>query len=474
MFMSISIAFLLLIGINLHASDVFSFPFEMSAKNFERYFKEPRPQSVTATFHLSYSPQKREQEVFSIDDIKFSPEKPITVIAQENDQAMEGKALFNGYCTAIMISPENEKGEKIYSVTMVFCWVFPVKKLIFEEIIGWKITVAENKILSGTQISGIKGGCRAWTVPTFWNLNDKPADFVRMIIQAGWDPNQGMLAAVTGSRQELLEVLLENGADVNRRDQQTFTPLIWAAIRSDNLAVFETLLRHHADVNIVDKHQNNALIWAARNHRSASIIRLLASHTADLNLKSTTGFTVMGELLQYADAALMLELIDKGAKLDVSFYNVFSLVKDTGRLKALIDSPHARKVLEGKKELIMVYALAVNLDSAQYLHSLGWEWKQLRGPQTSSPVLLGCALGTAKHLKFMIDELGYSIPTDGISPLAVAVGYKNYTATKFLLERGAEPIIRNDKGQIIRDYQTSPEIKELLNEYARKIKKKNL
>ncbi len=469
----ISVVFMFLIGINLHASDVFSFPFEMSPENFECYFKGSRPKPVTVTFHLNYSPQKREQDVFSVDDVNFSSEKPVTVIDKENDQTMEGKAVFQGYCTAIMISPENEKKEKIYSVTMVFCWLFPAKKLIFDEIIGWKITVAENKVLSGTQESGIKGGNRAWTVSPFWSVNDKSVDFVRMIIQAGWDPNLGVLSAIIAPHPELLAVLLENGADVNRRDQQTFTPLIWAAIRSNNPAIFETLLQYHADVNIVDKHQNNALIWAARSHRSADIIRLLASRTSDLNLKSTTGFTVMGELLQYADAPIMLELIAKGAKLDVSSYNVFSLVKDCGRLKALIDSPQVMEVLEKQKELIMAYALAVNLDSARYLHSCGWEWKQLRKSQTDSSVLLGCALGTADNLKFMIDELEYPIPSDGIPPLTLAVTYKNYAATKFLLERGIAPIIRNDKGEIIHDYQTSPEIKELLNEYAGKIEIKN-
>lgn len=108
------------------------------------------------------------------------------------------------------------------------------------------------------------------------------------------------------------------------------------------------------------------------------------------------------------------------------------------------------------------------IDNPEFeLLMVGWEWKQLPESQTGSPVLLGCALGAADNLKFMIDELQYPIPIDGIPPLTLAVAYKNYATAKFLLERGIAPIIRNDKGKVIHDYQTSPEIKKLLNEYSR-------
>ncbi len=464
--LGIPIAILLLIGINLHAGDIFSFPFEMTPKNFTRYFKEPRPQPVTVTFRLSYSPQKNEREVFSLENLELSPATPVPVIDRENDQPLTGEVAFNGPCFAVRISPESPSGEKIYSVTTIFCWVFPAKKLIFEEMIAWNITVAGNKIISGTQ-GKVTGGSQAWTVSQFWNVNDRSADFIRMIIKAGWDPNRGVRSAITGSRPEVLDVLLANGAEVNRPDQHTFTPLIWAAnTYATKPEVFETLFRHHADANITDKHQNNALMWAARNRRPAEIIRLLASRTDDLNLQATTGFTLMGELLQYADAKLLLELIAKGAKLKVSEHNAFSLVKDSDKLKALLASPEARQAIEEQKALVMTFALAVNLDSARYLHRLGWEWSRLQVPPNGSPVLLGCALGTADNLKFMVDELGYSIPTGAIRPLAVAVAYRNYSTTKFLLERGADPIIRNNKEQIIKEYKTSPEIEALLKEYT--------
>jgi uncharacterized protein len=85
-----------------------------------------------------------------------------------------------------------------------------------------------------------------------------PLPFIRQLLELGANPNYEehagfpcLIAALSTARadkRELLELLLAQGADIQQRGHNDWTPLHWAAVNDDASAV-EFLLGHGADPN---------------------------------------------------------------------------------------------------------------------------------------------------------------------------------------------------------------------------------
>ncbi len=78
-----------------------------------------------------------------------------------------------------------------------------------------------------------------------------------------------------GSQREWIELLLENGADPNERDQRGNTPL-HVAILLGNEGLARLLLVHDADVNARNHRQSSPLHYAASDGREVMVSLLLA------------------------------------------------------------------------------------------------------------------------------------------------------------------------------------------------------
>ena len=89
--------------------------------------------------------------------------------------------------------------------------------------------------------------------------------------------------------REVASLLIQNGADVNAKDQVGFTPL-HSASDKDNLDIATVLLANGAKVNSTDNIRQTPLHWAAWKSYSA-IVKLLLSKGADVNAKDVEGFT---------------------------------------------------------------------------------------------------------------------------------------------------------------------------------------
>ena len=64
----------------------------------------------------------------------------------------------------------------------------------------------------------------------------------------------------SGDARKIEEAIM-NGANVNAKDNEGWTALIWAAIRG-HIEVVEVLLKHGADVNAKNNNGRTALFWA--------------------------------------------------------------------------------------------------------------------------------------------------------------------------------------------------------------------
>lgn len=142
--------------------------------------------------------------------------------------------------------------------------------------------------------------------------------------------------------------LLNNGIDVNKRDQYGLNPIIQAAIR-ENLAVTKLLLEHGAEVNRRDIAGGTALFWAADNN-NYELCELLLKNGSDPNLYTTDGQPILVHPRLRGQKELISLLVEYGA--DITFAKDYINAKLIGH----------RFELTGKADIINAKGNFIELD----------------------------------------------------------------------------------------------------------------
>lgn len=99
-----------------------------------------------------------------------------------------------------------------------------------------------------------------------------------------------LLAAMKGDREKVVS-LLDDGADINSRDQSGWTPLLWAISRGQT-DIVKLLLEKDADVNARAARGWTALMEAA-NRGHLGTVKLLLDKGADASLRHEYGWTAL-------------------------------------------------------------------------------------------------------------------------------------------------------------------------------------
>lgn len=94
------------------------------------------------------------------------------------------------------------------------------------------------------------------------------------------------------ARIDILNTLLQHGADINKIGRDNYSVLMQAASNGD-LAVVRFLISKGADVNIANTYGQTALMYAVKDHNNekdrASIVSLLLEHGADIHARNKEG-----------------------------------------------------------------------------------------------------------------------------------------------------------------------------------------
>ena len=128
----------------------------------------------------------------------------------------------------------------------------------------------------------------------------------------------GLRAAVQERQMSRLQILLEEGADVNAKDIGGWTALILAAEKGDGEAV-QLLLRHGADVKISGSREWPALHWASKSGNEA-VVQLLVDKGADINA-SRNGWTSILLAAKRGYMSIVQSLIENGADVNTEDYH---------------------------------------------------------------------------------------------------------------------------------------------------------
>lgn len=102
-------------------------------------------------------------------------------------------------------------------------------------------------------------------------------------IIANADNNQVLIEAAKQGELEKVKSLLDGGADINGKDKNGFTALMWASSKG-HLEIVKLLLDKGADINARHSHGDIALIMAS-SEGHLEVVRLLLNNGSDINAK---------------------------------------------------------------------------------------------------------------------------------------------------------------------------------------------
>jgi len=193
-----------------------------------------------------------------------------------------------------------------------------------------KIEAVKQHLAAGTDVNT---KCSEGKTPLYHAClpfvhTDNPVEIVELLIENGADVNVKSTGA-TGwtpihqaskilryedddtTAVDIIELLIENGADVNAKDKIGFSPLHWAATKQ----IAKLLIAKGGDVNAANANGDTPLMAHASDKETA---KLLIENGADVNARNKDGLTALHEAsFSFADDDEAVEivglLIAKGA-----------------------------------------------------------------------------------------------------------------------------------------------------------------
>ena len=227
-----------------------------------------------------------------------------------------------------------------------------------------------------------------------------------------------LIVAAASGKMQAVNFLLEKGADPFLTTN-TGRNLLHAAVEGGNVLIVETVLSNNIDINSKDDDGHTSLMIAAF-HNNLEVVEYLLRKGADPLLKTKLGRNVLLIASQYASIAVIEQLL--------------SVVDINSR-----DD-------EGNTPL-MVAAACANVQAVNYLLEKDADLL-LTGKSGWSLLHFASQGGNVAIIETILSKgLDIDIKDNcgtGLTPLAVAILFKNLEALNYLLNKGADPFVETN------------------------------
>ena len=239
----------------------------------------------------------------------------------------------------------------------------------------------------------------------------------------------------------IVELLLDNGAQVDAHDRKGVTALMEAA-KWGRSRVAMLLLDRGAQVSARDNKGTTPLRWAAESHlSSASIVEVLLDHGAQIQERNNTGVTTLMAAVEgwfgYSNQTAIIKLLlVRGAQVNARSID--------GRTPLLIAAAHKLNFWSRTDKKPEHYSEIVKL-----LLEAGAE-VNARDKEGNTPLAMAAQFShTPETVRLLLDggaEVDQRIG-DGVTPLMFAVHELGFPGiVTLLIERGAEVDARSNSG----------------------------
>ena len=172
-------------------------------------------------------------------------------------------------------------------------------------------------------IDGEKLSCLAMAI----DINSET--IVDILLAHGADPEvvssyerTALFYACTDNRQNIVQMLIEHGANVNSRNYAGETPLTES---TDNSNIFKYLISKGTDINSVDDYGQTALMLGFEIERDEIIYFLLGYEDINVRLKNDYGEDALHLAVRYSSDDIIEEIIKKGCYTNCEIIQVYEL-----------------------------------------------------------------------------------------------------------------------------------------------------
>ncbi|HMQ85764.1 MAG TPA: ankyrin repeat domain-containing protein [Saprospiraceae bacterium] len=254
--------------------------------------------------------------------------------------------------------------------------------------------------------------------------------------------NNPLALAAFYNRKDIVNLLIEHGADINIADKIGARP-IFAAIKKNNVEICNILLSKGADPNVKTfKYGDTPLIVAAMEGH-LEIVKLLIENKADINIITNYGDTAIYHAVIKNNIDVIILLIKNKANINPSNKNECS--------------PLYTSCLEGNYEIAKIL-----LENGALPNSIGYVEK--------TPLSAAAHQGNIEVLNLL---LYYGAKPDinpnDLSELSYAVQENHFEVAKSLLKHGADFLYKPKLGLSAMDFVTNnptPNSIDLLANYV--------
>ncbi|KAG4095964.1 ankyrin repeat-containing domain protein [Neocallimastix lanati (nom. inval.)] len=226
-----------------------------------------------------------------------------------------------------------------------------------------------------------------------------------------------LIYAIDRGSFDLVKLLVENGADVNKKNEDNNTPLYYS-IYNKKPKIIEYLLNQGARINEVIGDKNETALFYAIRMCNVTIIRFLINNGADINHKNKDGNIPLSYISSYDKKKF--ELIEELINDDTDFEQL-----NTNEGKSLF-----HKSIETHNEILFNYImdnkdLNININLEDSHHN--------------TPLILACSSNNIDFVEKILEKNpNIDAKNDQLeTALFKAVQRRNYKVMKLLTEHGA-------------------------------------
>lgn len=259
--------------------------------------------------------------------------------------------------------------------------------------------------------------------------------------------NKLIKAASKGDPPEKIRYLVrEKGIDVDARDENGMSPLIYASYFGHKDLVLE-LLELGADVNACGNGGVTVLMAALQNAANKDIARLLIDRGADVNACDGQGLTPLMTAIYTDSNEMTIYLLEKGVDVGVKNskgWTALDLAKQKGNHRLLQILHRAGSF----KNADMIYAARIG--DVDWLNEMikGGADVNAANENRETPLIWAAFNGHYKAVKVLLEH-GAGVNDrgeGGWSALMAAVETGHEEIVRLLLERGADTSPQTDQG----------------------------
>lgn len=286
------------------------------------------------------------------------------------------------------------------------------------------------------------------------------APFSCMDVDSETDSNHdtALTLACAGGHEELVELLLSRGADIEHRDKKGFTPLILAATAGHEKVV-EILLTHGADIEAQSERTKDTPLSLACSGGRYEVVELLLTRGANKEHRNVSDYTPLSLAASGGYVNIIKLLLAHGAeinsrtgsKLGISPLMLAAMNGHTAAVKLLLDmGSDINAQIETNRNTALTLAC---FQGRHEVVSLLLDRKanvEHRAKTGLTPLMEAASGGYVEVGRVLLDKgadvNAPPVPSSRDTALTIAADKGHCRFVELLLSRGAQVEVKNKKG----------------------------